>query len=185
MRPIVALIIACLFAYPANAAYYNLPLNGVVTVLGDLNDKFIEVDITFIATASLPPPPADGFNVSAFTASTSVNGVGFSSTATNQIGGGCHYPSCFGHSIFLSGSGPDPASWFNKLYISTSFSIFGPGIENPHIELGVNLPDGYWIAAPVPEPSTWAMLLIGFAGLGFAGSAKQLLTRRAFGIKSQ
>lgn len=25
------------------------------------------------------------------------------------------------------------------------------------------------VAAPVPEPSTWAMMLIGFAGLGFAG----------------
>ena len=23
--------------------------------------------------------------------------------------------------------------------------------------------------APVPEPSTWAMLLLGFAGLGYAG----------------
>jgi hypothetical protein len=23
--------------------------------------------------------------------------------------------------------------------------------------------------APVPEPSTWAMMLLGFAGLGFAG----------------
>jgi hypothetical protein len=23
--------------------------------------------------------------------------------------------------------------------------------------------------APVPEPSTWAMMLLGFAGLGYAG----------------
>ena len=30
----------------------------------------------------------------------------------------------------------------------------------------------------VPEPSTWAMMLIGFAGLGFAGYVK---TRRARG----
>jgi hypothetical protein len=30
-------------------------------------------------------------------------------------------------------------------------------------------------AAPVPEPSTWAMMLLGFAGLGFAGYR----TRRA------
>ena len=26
---------------------------------------------------------------------------------------------------------------------------------------------------PVPEPSTWAMMLLGFAGLGYAGIAAQ------------
>jgi hypothetical protein len=26
-----------------------------------------------------------------------------------------------------------------------------------------------FLATPVPEPSTWAMMLIGFAGLGFVG----------------
>ena len=26
-----------------------------------------------------------------------------------------------------------------------------------------------WSPATVPEPSTWAMMLLGFAGLGFAG----------------
>jgi hypothetical protein len=29
---------------------------------------------------------------------------------------------------------------------------------------------GFIAAAPIlPEPSTWAMMLVGFAGLGFAG----------------
>ncbi len=32
----------------------------------------------------------------------------------------------------------------------------------------------------VPEPSTWAMLLIGFAGLGFAGYRKAKTARTAF-----
>jgi hypothetical protein len=31
-----------------------------------------------------------------------------------------------------------------------------------------NSPDGSW-AATTPEPSTWAMMLVGFAGLGVAG----------------
>jgi PEP-CTERM motif len=31
------------------------------------------------------------------------------------------------------------------------------------------LPDGLSFAAPVPEPSTWAMIIIGFAGIGFMG----------------
>jgi PEP-CTERM motif len=29
--------------------------------------------------------------------------------------------------------------------------------------------EGHQMATSVPEPSTWAMLLIGFAGLGYAG----------------
>ncbi len=29
--------------------------------------------------------------------------------------------------------------------------------------------DGFEVTAGVPEPSTWAMLLLGFAGVGFAG----------------
>ena len=28
---------------------------------------------------------------------------------------------------------------------------------------------GWLLYSPVPEPSTWAMMLLGFAGLGFAG----------------
>jgi hypothetical protein len=35
-------------------------------------------------------------------------------------------------------------------------------------------------SSSVPEPSTWAMLLIGFAGLGFAGYRKAKTTRTAF-----
>jgi hypothetical protein len=33
----------------------------------------------------------------------------------------------------------------------------------------ITLPDGLSFAAPVPEPSTWAMIIIGFAGIGFMG----------------
>jgi hypothetical protein len=36
-------------------------------------------------------------------------------------------------------------------------------------------------AAPVPEPSTWAMMLLGFAGLGFAGYRQTRRGRAAIG----
>jgi PEP-CTERM motif len=45
------------------------------------------------------------------------------------------------------------------------------------IELGWSTPALY--IPPVPEPSTWAMLLIGFAGIGFAGWHR---TRLAHGL---
>ncbi len=37
---------------------------------------------------------------------------------------------------------------------------------------GENMSDGFVTISPeltVPEPSTWAMMLLGFAGLGFVG----------------
>jgi PEP-CTERM motif len=37
----------------------------------------------------------------------------------------------------------------------------------------------YTPTAPVPEPSTWAMMLVGFAGLGFAGYRKAREPRAA------
>jgi hypothetical protein len=36
-----------------------------------------------------------------------------------------------------------------------------------------------WSAAAVPEPSTWAMLLIGFGGVGYAGYRRAGITPRA------
>jgi hypothetical protein len=33
---------------------------------------------------------------------------------------------------------------------------------------------GYYSISPVPEPSTWAMLLVGFAGIGFAAYRRRL-----------
>ncbi len=39
-------------------------------------------------------------------------------------------------------------------------------------------PTGVLASAPVPEPSTWAMMLIGFAGLGYA-AVRRKRTRRA------
>jgi hypothetical protein len=34
---------------------------------------------------------------------------------------------------------------------------------------------GIFIFSSVPEPSTWAMLLIGFAGIGYAGFRRRLV----------
>jgi hypothetical protein len=55
-------------------------------------------------------------------------------------------------------------------------SIYGGGYS-----VGIVLPDGLSVAgeepitSAVPEPSTWAMLLIGFAGIGFAAIRRRRL----------
>lgn len=71
----------------------------------------------------------------------------------------------------LGSSAPDPIvggeggpSWENL-----SYTIGGPPIR--YLANGV--------ATPVPEPSTWAMLLLGFASLSFAGYRAQRRTAAA------
>lgn len=57
----------------------------------------------------------------------------------------------------------------STLSMPTSSVGEGPGYFGPNISASV-----------VPEPSTWAMMLIGFAGLGFAGLRKAKSGRTAF-----
>jgi hypothetical protein len=47
----------------------------------------------------------------------------------------------------------------SSLAYPTEEGVFAPGLFGPN----------FTFTGGVPEPSTWAMLLIGFAGLGFAG----------------
>jgi hypothetical protein len=51
--------------------------------------------------------------------------------------------------------------------ISIDGNAFFLGEIVNRFELVVFLPDGLSIAAPVPEPSTCAMMILGFAGVGF------------------
>jgi PEP-CTERM motif len=49
-------------------------------------------------------------------------------------------------------------------------SNFGPNIDLTIVSYGSgDFVLGGAVPRAVPEPSTWAMMLIGFAGLGFAG----------------
>ena len=48
---------------------------------------------------------------------------------------------------------------------------------------GENMNDGFVtisLESTVPEPSTWAMMLLGFAGVGFAGYRRARRSRAAF-----
>ena len=85
---------------------------------------------------------------------------------------------------------------FRSLAVAESFfhddvidlgSDFGPNID---LTFGYTLvADGSGgfgfdlaIGGAVPEPSTWAMMLVGFAGLGFAGHRSTRQTRRPSGL---
>jgi hypothetical protein len=59
--------------------------------------------------------------------------------------------------VSITGGGNISGSLFAKDYLG------GGELHND------NLFDGALPSTPVPEPSTWAMLIAGFAGLGFVG----------------
>jgi hypothetical protein len=68
----------------------------------------------------------------------------------------------------LTGSGDQFASNSNawiQVTDSSAFSSFTASSPSPAFEFD--------LASPVPEPSTWALMLLGFASLGFAGHRRR------------
>jgi hypothetical protein len=65
-----------------------------------------------------------------------------------------------------------------------STAILGLGGNGGNDVLGSFLPSSVIISVnpSVPEPSTWAMLLIGFAGIGFMIYRRRLLPRNEIGV---
>jgi probable HAF family extracellular repeat protein len=63
-------------------------------------------------------------------------------------------------------SGPSAAEWSDGAVIELSRVGFAYGINDAGVAVGET---AGFPPLPVPEPSTWAMMLAGFAGLGLTG----------------
>jgi hypothetical protein len=80
-------------------------------------------------------------------------------------------------------SGPEDNGEFNMVitpaagesFNTISFFHFQAGAPNGSVVRDLS----FEVASGVPEPSTWAMMLLGFAGLGFAGYRASLKGRQA------
>jgi hypothetical protein len=115
------------------------PTNEVVTLI---TPNYGVVTAVFTTLISFDVNPAGEF----FTLGGNFNGGGYGSLSVNLVNPG------FGISSFgLIGN----------------FAYTAPSPADPIGTPGGDPPGG--AASTVPEPSTWAMLLIGFAGLGYAG----------------
>jgi hypothetical protein len=61
-------------------------------------------------------------------------------------------------------------------FVGSAFS----GTKDPSNPSGKNLVAGqFTLAAAVPEPSTWAMIILGFVGLGFMAVRRKTTFRAA------
>ena len=63
--------------------------------------------------------------------------------------------------------------YFTGVSGQLSFTDLGPSNQQG------NLLDNVSVTTGVPEPSTWAMMLAGFLGLGFAGYRRMKVSRAA------
>lgn len=89
------------------------------------------------------------------------------------LAGGLTSPSCLSCSSVGNDIG---AALANADYASGTFAL-SAGVHTIEIEYLGNVNNGtvafYAVASGVPEPATWAMMLIGFAGLGYAARRQQ------------
>ena len=61
-------------------------------------------------------------------------------------------------------------------------TVFDLGSFGPNIDLTISGSGVFAIGGAVPEPSTWAMMLLGFAGLAFMGSRRKAAAWTGGGI---
>jgi hypothetical protein len=165
------LAVLCLFAVPAKAAIYAVPY-GYATVYGDFasHGGFIQASFSYQITGGQfynyytvsDPSNLPGQVV----INVDVNQQGqlkiFSCNAFDaHCGRGDRYQPYFG--IY----GPE-----DEGFISINSSVSVIGATPVELSFFVNLPDGFSLTAPqiaaVPETSTWIMMLLGFAGIGFS-----------------
>ena len=86
-----------------------------------------------------------------------------------------------GADIIVNGTEISPAEGFAE---DTVFdTVFDLGSFGPNIELTITGTGTFAFGGAVPEASTWAMLLLGFAGLGFTGYRQTRGARQQAALK--
>ena len=102
---------------------------------------------------------------------------------TTFLNGGCGTSPCFEFSraptflgtLQLAFANPLPSFGTDPFDLGNSWETFSFGFPG----LPVRYLQGGDVVASIPEPATWALMVIGFAGLGFAGYRKTQAARFA------
>ncbi len=134
------------------------PSGGGFLVAGDIPNP-IQIEVAIEVTAEFPDDPF----VTSGTGYVAQGGVNEAVLLDYRLWG---FPCCEGETltgtITISDTNREIYGGFSFLYEHNLISFYP--------EILVYLPPGI---SAVPEPSTWAMLLIGFAGIGFASYRKR------------
>jgi hypothetical protein len=165
---------ATLLATTGSVAYTSGPtglFHGLITesVWSDSLNPFHAGDLTWVIQASSSDTP--GANASRRITASSFGH--FQTDVGFQLTGFATQPSTVDRLIagdpafnFPTGIGNTPGGFTELLIIATNAPAFGSG----SLAIASNVESARIAAfAPVPEPSTWAMMLLGFAGLAFVG----------------
>jgi len=162
---------ASLLSTPSQADYYSvsLPRNGSVTIEGEIDAPLYLSFNGYIVTFGAPPLPDTPDAFWAFQSGATVSS-GLSSDDIYHYGGTCGPVRLYCR--FLDRSIRSGVVAVSDEYRTVTFSSYAMQFGDAYApgfgyQLDLYLPDGLSIAAPVPEPSTWAMMLLGFAGVGF------------------
>lgn len=165
-RVLVALAfsISCCISSAANAAVYLFTISGPNT-----------------ATFALDSSPVPS--------STNPVGAGGYFTLTNILGSYNGLPTTFSQMQFYTSGQFDGGLFVNSTINLSGPQLFTGSLANPTFSLGTfTLSDGNPLHAPyllsitagaVPEPTTWATMLLGFAGIGWVSRRKQRHMPRA------
>jgi hypothetical protein len=185
-------LIAALFTFVpsgAEAAVYDLPDQGTFTVEGPFQvlgigqpngPYYVPITATVSVLADIPainPPPGGQYGFSAYVGvSSGLTTLGYAICGGNQGGGPC---TAYSETNFSPANQNAPFNLSAEFQvISISNDVFGGSTFNAtlpnasDLSVLIALPDGFSIVegiAAIPEPSSWAMLLIGFAVIGVAG----------------
>lgn len=170
MRVILGLLCALSFASPVKAEIFQIDsslFGSRLAVIGDfaeLRSITGHLNVGF-TVGELPPPPSrlggpfSGWSVNVFVIDGGL-GAHVGACKTNISGGGrpCDFYIHNQPELFISANDP-------FIEIRAGGYSFGPARVFRDLSVSVTLPDNFYIRG-VPEPSTWAMMLLGFAGIG-------------------
>jgi PEP-CTERM motif len=152
-----------------------IDLTGLVIVVNTSGMAFLHPALGAIRTGPPPFTPIDGYG--AVTGFTGPTNFGSGSDIVASSGSGDPVGFFFGFSVsdneldVPSGYVSNSALSDISIYNGQTFSSLGatPGRYEWTWGTGANQNFTLVIGTVVPEPSTWAMMLLGFVGLGFVG----------------
>jgi len=167
------LAMLCLFGAPAHAVFLQ---PGQYQVYGDFGDfgitgtLYASVGFAEVVPGTYNPDtgPYYGYQMTVRANSDAIVQSCFFSQTQSMCGRFLHNSPNF----FLSDFNGDGME-----LLTISGGVSTTNMTTPELFIEVSLPPGFVLASSIPEPSTWLMMLIGFAGLMIVRNDRQPLRR--------